>query len=150
MTQSLIERIAVILRDHDAPPNKPYIKWEAYTTLAKMILEVMQEPTKAMVEAGNQVIPDNRGYSNDAKAVYKAMMEEAFRPLHTPTVTPLMELFIETSKLMDTPIVSEPKCKICNDTGMTGYNKPMSGLDGRTYMVFVPQYCVCGRKEFQD
>ena len=74
----MIERIAIVLRDHDAPPNKPYIKWEAYTTLAKMILEVIQEPTKSMVEAGHEIIPDNRGYSNDAAAVYKAMIEAAF------------------------------------------------------------------------
>ena len=35
----------------------------------------------------------------------------------------------------------EPKCKVCNDTGWTGWEKPMSGVDGKIHMVFVPQRC---------
>ena len=34
-------------------------------------------------------------------------------------------------------------CEICNDTGMTGYHKPMRGADGTLRMVFVPQLCRC-------
>jgi hypothetical protein len=36
-----------------------------------------------------------------------------------------------------------PKCEICKDTGMTGWEKPMSGINGEIHMVFVPQTCLC-------
>lgn len=35
------------------------------------------------------------------------------------------------------------KCQFCCDTGWTGWEKPMTGRDGRTVMVFVPQRCAC-------
>ena len=35
----------------------------------------------------------------------------------------------------------EPKCKVCNGTGWTGWEKPMSDQNGKIVMVFVPQRC---------
>jgi hypothetical protein len=34
-------------------------------------------------------------------------------------------------------------CARCGDTGMFGWNKPMSGPRGELYLVFVPQRCWC-------
>ena len=34
-------------------------------------------------------------------------------------------------------------CPICNDTGVTGYHKPMRAIDGTTRMIFTPQICQC-------
>lgn len=36
-----------------------------------------------------------------------------------------------------------PKCQVCKDTGMTGWEKPMTGPDGKIHMIFVPQTCLC-------
>jgi len=35
------------------------------------------------------------------------------------------------------------ECPFCCDTGWTGWEKPMAGLDGKIQMVFVPQVCWC-------
>lgn len=35
------------------------------------------------------------------------------------------------------------ECQFCCDTGWIGYEKPMTGLDGRVQMVFVPNPCWC-------
>ncbi len=34
-------------------------------------------------------------------------------------------------------------CPACNDTGLTGYERPMRGADGLLHMVFIPQICMC-------
>ena len=34
-------------------------------------------------------------------------------------------------------------CPICKGCGMYSYGKPMTGMDGKMYMVDVPQYCSC-------
>lgn len=34
-------------------------------------------------------------------------------------------------------------CDICNDKGMTGWHKPMRGIDGMIRMIFLPQICQC-------
>lgn len=43
----------------------------------------------------------------------------------------------------------EDKCPVCDDTGMTGWGKPMNG--GRS-IVFVPQLCNCpaGRRRLRE
>jgi hypothetical protein len=35
------------------------------------------------------------------------------------------------------------ECQFCCDTGWTGWEKPITGLDGKITMVFVPQVCLC-------
>lgn len=37
----------------------------------------------------------------------------------------------------------QAECFMCNDTGLTGWEKPMTGKDGRIVMVWVPQVCSC-------
>ena len=57
------------------PPN--YKQWMNYSEEAKAAIEAMREPTKQMIKAGDEEIPDNMGYKNDAKGVYKAMIDKA-------------------------------------------------------------------------
>lgn len=46
---------------------------------ARTAIETMRIPTEAMIRAGDSEIPDNVGYTNDAKAVYRAMLNEALK-----------------------------------------------------------------------
>lgn len=41
--------------------------------------------------------------------------------------------------------MTEPRiaCERCKDTGMCGYEKPMSDFTGGIHMIFVPQRCFC-------
>ena len=36
----------------------------------------------------------------------------------------------------------KPKCDVCKDTGWTGWEKPMSDIEGKIHLVFVPQRCM--------
>lgn len=38
-------------------------------------------------------------------------------------------------------MILQPTCEVCKGTGMTGWEKPMRGLDGEIHMVFIPQVC---------
>jgi hypothetical protein len=42
-------------------------------------------------------------------------------------------------KMSDLP---KPKCDVCKDTGWTGWEKPMSDIEGKIHLVFVPQRCM--------
>jgi hypothetical protein len=46
---------------------------------ARAAIEAMRQPTSSMKIAGDEEIPDNVGYTNDAKAVYLAMINEALK-----------------------------------------------------------------------
>lgn len=39
--------------------------------------------------------------------------------------------------------IRSTECPFCCDLGMTSYEKPMTGLDGRTITVRVPVRCHC-------
>lgn len=46
-------------------------------THARAAIEAMRWPTEEMKTAGDDEIPDNKGYSNDASGVYRAMIDAA-------------------------------------------------------------------------
>lgn len=50
----------------------------------------------------------------------------------------------EDSRMTKQESLPRPRCAICNDTGWTGWEKPMSDGRGGVRMVFVPQLCRCG------
>ena len=84
-TESMVERVAQAILTVDYPdahwdycksvPDHPLYR----RSMASARAALQVTPTEAMIRAGNEEIPDNVGYSNDALAVYVAMMKEALK-----------------------------------------------------------------------
>ena len=70
---TMLDRIAKVIEEWVGYEDE-LIDWREP---ARLVLEAMREPTGKMIKAGDQEIPDNVGYRNDACSVYRAMIDAA-------------------------------------------------------------------------
>lgn len=72
----MVERVAKAIEsamDSEVPMEGDYI------LIARVAIDAMREITDSMRKAGDAEIPDNVGYTNDAAAVFRAMIDEALK-----------------------------------------------------------------------
>lgn len=85
----MIERVARASFDFwkATQPGKEHLKFEDLVNLdhedefaiahARALVAVMRDPTDQMITAGNDVIPDNASYEDNAANAYRAMIDAA-------------------------------------------------------------------------
>lgn len=67
--------------DGDGAYLEKYVErhWKEHVHAATFAIQATREPTEAMLEAGDALIPDNKKFRNNAGAIFRAMVDEALK-----------------------------------------------------------------------
>ena len=80
----MVDRVAKAIFDVEyadlrRPRPEVHPEWAVCLSKARAAIEMMREPTDHMKAAGDDQIPDNIGYTNDASGIYRAMIDAALK-----------------------------------------------------------------------
>jgi hypothetical protein len=75
MPSEMIERVALAISGSDDAANILGI----HRDRARLAIEAMREPTSGMIAAGDEIIPDNATYEDNAANAYRYMIDEALK-----------------------------------------------------------------------
>lgn len=71
----MVERMAKALLEVGC--DEPNL--DDYRDMARAAIEAMREPTAVMIAAGDEVIPDNATYEDNAANAYRSMIDAALK-----------------------------------------------------------------------